>query len=292
MKLSASCMACMVSRQEEAIRNLPGEEEKSAFFREVLRTVANAREEDSAPVVPEQLSLLHERFFGTPYSFRELKRRYNGELLRREAGISQEIEKSADPLLAALRFSRVGNYIDFGAMGSVDDEKLDSLLNRASEEQVVAAEYAAFRADLAKASRLAFCADNCGEIVLDRLLLREIRRQYPSLSITVLVRGSEVLNDVTLEDTEEIGLTEEFRILPNGTGIAGTELSRICPEAHAALEEADVIVSKGQGNFETLHGCGLNVYYLFLCKCQWFTQRFGLEQFRGVFVNEKNQKIR
>ena len=53
-----------------------------------------------------------------------------------------------------------------------------------------------------------------------------------------------------------------------------------------------MIVSKGQGNFETLHGCGLNVYYLFLCKCQWFTQRFGLEQFRGVFVNEKNQKIR
>lgn len=292
MKLSTSCMACMVRRQEEAVRNFPEEEEKAAFFREVLRTVANARDGDSAPVVTEQLSRLHERFFGKPYSFQELKRKYNAELLRREAGISREIKKSDDPLLAALRFSRVGNYIDFGAMGSVDDEKLNSLLKRASEEQVDAAEYAAFRAGLNGASRLAFCTDNCGEIVLDRLFLQEIRRQYPSLSITVLVRGSEVLNDATLEDAEEIGLTEEFRVLPNGTGIAGTELSKICPEARAALEEADVIISKGQGNFETLHGCGLNIYYLFLCKCEWFTRRFGLEQFRGVFVNEKNQRIR
>lgn len=292
MKLSAACMACMVQRQADHLRDCPDEEKKSAYLREVLRVIAEAPETDSAPVTTERLNSLHETWFGAPFSFRELKRKYNAMMLAWEEKIRGEITASEDPLRLALQYARTGNYIDFGAMGSVDDEKLSSLLSQAKEEPVDEAEYAAFRRDLSAGKRLLYCTDNCGEIVLDKLFLREIKARYPQLEATVLVRGKEVLNDATREDAEEVGLSAVAAVLDNGTGVAGTDLSTVSPQAREALESADVIVSKGQGNFETLHGCGLNVYYLFLCKCDWFTQRFGLERFRGVFVNERNHRIR
>lgn len=291
MRLSADCMACMVKRQAENLKNCPDEQKKSDYMKAVLRMIESAPEGDSAPAVTERLNALHEEWFGTPFSFRELKRKYNAFMLARERKLEEEIAAAGDPLRAALQYARAGNYIDFGAMGSVDDEKLSALLARAKDEPVDEQELSALRKDLAAGKSLVYCTDNCGEIVLDKLFLREIGKQYPRLAITVLVRGREVLNDATLEDAEETGLTETAAVLGNGSGAAGTDLSRLSPEAKAALLGADVVISKGQGNFESLHGCGLNIYYLFLCKCDWFTRRFGLERFQGVFINEKNQKI-
>ncbi len=291
MRLSADCMSCMIRRQAENIRDYPDEEKKARYFREVLRLVGNAPEDACAPAVTERVNLLHETFFGNPYSFRELKEKYNRVMLEREQDIAAEIAASADPLRAALQFARVGNYIDFGAMGSVDDKKLSSLLARAQEEEIDDLEYDSFRRDLETAAKLVYCTDNCGEIVLDKLLIAELQKRYPEVEITVLVRGYEVLNDATLEDAEQVGLTKLARTLGNGSRAAGTVLNAVSREAFQALEEADVTVAKGQGNFESLHGCGRNIYYLFLCKCDWFTRRFGLERFQGVFINERNQRI-
>ena len=102
------------------------------------------------------------------------------------------------------------------------------------------------------------------------------------------LRGKKILNDATMEDARMIGLTEIADVIDNGTEIAGTCLELIDIKAKECIEAADVIISKGQGNFETLNGCGLNIYYLFLCKCEWFVKRFGMEQFKGVFINDKN----
>ena len=291
MRLSAACMACMVSRQAEALREEPDEDRKSEYLRQVLRVIGDAPEGMSAPVVTERIGALHEAYFGRPYSFRELKRRYNALMLGLEDAIGAEIAAAEDPLRLAVQYARVGNYIDFGAMGSVDDEKLRALLDRARQDELEETTYEAWKRDLDRAQRLVYCTDNCGEIVLDKLLIRQLKKRWPQLEITVLVRGGEVLNDATREDAEEVGLTGLTQVLGNGTQVAGTDLATISPEARRVFDEADVIVSKGQGNFETLHGCGRNVYYLFLCKCDWFTQRFGLERFRGVFVNEKDHQI-
>lgn len=289
MKLSADCIVCMVKRQAENLRDNFSEDKKTAYLKAVLQVILEAPEDASAPVVTERLNALYEAWFGSPFSFRELKQTYNAMMLEKEQEIAEEIAAAEDPLRLALQYARVGNYIDFGAMGSVNEEKLQSLLSGAKSDPVDEGELAALQKDLSAGKRLVYCLDNCGEIVLDKLLMKEIRRQYPRLKLTVLVRGKEVLNDATREDAETVGLSAVAAVLDNGTGIAGTELSHLSPEAEAALREADVILSKGQGNFETLHGCGLNIYYLFLCKCEHFTRRFGLKQFQGVLLNEKSQ---
>ena len=83
------------------------------------------------------------------------------------------------------------------------------------------------------------------------------------------------------------GLTKIADVIGNGSGVGGTWLPDISEEARSLLEQADVIISKGQGNFETLHECGLNIYYLFLCKCDLFVRLFDADLFQGMFVNEK-----
>ena len=106
-----------------------------------------------------------------------------------------------------------------------------------------------------------------------------------------MVRGQDAVNDVTMEDAKMVGLTEEVPVVTNNTSIQGVVFSKLTEEVKGLLDSADIIISKGQGNFESMHGCGKNIYYLFLCKCDMFSRRFGVERFHGMFVNENRVSL-
>lgn len=290
--LSVECMYCLIKRQMEVLQNYEDEEKKSKYLKEVFRIIANAKENETAPVIIAHINELHETYFKKSYSFDALKKQYNKLLLDKENIIEEFIQNTEDPLLTAIKYARVGNYIDFGAMGTIDNEKLESLLENASSESIDMDEYIHFKEDLFTGKHLVYLTDNCGEVVLDKLLIQTIKKLFPHIDIKIIVRGMPVLNDVTIEDAKMVGLTNVGKVIENGTKIAGTHLDDICGEAKEAINQADLIISKGQGNFETLHGCGLNIYYMFLCKCDWFVKRFKLKQYEGVFINEKNNRIK
>ncbi|MBR4283982.1 MAG: DUF89 family protein [Anaerotignum sp.] len=279
-------MHCLVKRQAENIKKYPDEEKKAEYLGKVLGIIANGAAEEPAPVLLSHIGRLHEAYFGKPFSFDELKKGYNAMLMEREEEIRQKISKADDSLALALRFSQIGNYIDFGALGSVDDNKLRDFLEQAETLPLSEETYSKFTENLKTAKKLVFLTDNCGEIVLDKLLLESIAKAYPQLERTIIVRGEPVLNDATMEDALQVSIDACGKVIPNGTNIAGTYIPWLSAEAKAEMDEADILIAKGQGNFESLHGCGLNIYYLFLCKCQWFMERFGLPQYSGVFINE------
>ena len=162
-----------------------------------------------------------------------------------------------------------------------------SLLKEDNKEPLNAQEYLHFRKDLSAASHLVYLTDNCGEIVLDKLVIILLKELCPELDITVIVRGFPVINDATMEDAQDIGLAELTTVIGNGSEVGGTWLPHISSEAREALESADLIIAKGQGNYETLHDCGLNIYYLFLCKCKWFQYQFNAKPLQGMFINER-----
>ena len=288
MKVSAECMHCLVKRQADNIKKYPDEEKKAAYLGKVLGIIANHAAEEPAPVLLSHIGRLHEVYFGKPFSFEELKQGYNAMMLEKEAEIREKITQAAAPLALALRFAQIGNFIDFGAMDSVDDAKLMEFLEQAETLPLLEDTYQSFTEDLKTAKKLVYLTDNCGEVVLDKLLMETIKQTAPHLEITIIVRGEPVLNDATMEDALQVGLETCGKVIPNGTNIAGTYIPWVSAEAKSALDEADLLISKGQGNFESLHGCSRNIYYLFLCKCQWFMERFGLPQYSGVFLNEKD----
>ena len=291
MEMSAQCLLCTFRKQAETVAQYSDEVKKAAYLKEVARYLGSLGPDDSSPYVSAEINKLHEQYFGFTRDLSDLKRIYNERMLRMEKEIEGKILAADDPLRAALQYARAGNYIDFGAMDSVDDDKLAEILDGAQGEILDPEEYACFVRELGSAHAFLEILDNAGEIVMDKLLIRQLKRQFPHLEIACMVRGNPIHNDVTMEDADSVGLTEECRVISSGDGIAGTEIERISTQARRAIEAADVILSKGQGNFETLLGCGFNVYYLFLNKCDWYMQFFRTERFHGMFINDRRTNM-
>lgn len=291
MKLSAMCIRCLIDKQEERIREFENENKKAAFLKEIAGIISSCEEFASAPYLVYRINLMYKKYFGDMFSYDKEKKEFNSLMLSLEEQIDARIHAEDDKekvLKNALNYARTANYIDFGATNHVSREQLLELLDKSVEEPLDEGTYCRFTQDLDSASHLVYLTDNCGEIVADKLLIRVLRERNPNLEITAIVRGMPVLNDATLEDAEAVGLTQTVKVIHNGNGVAGTQITLLSDEARHALGKADLIISKGQGNFETIHDCGLNIYYLFLCKCEWFSKRFGMERLKGVFANENS----
>lgn len=286
MRMNPFCLTCLIQSQELQIRNFEDEEKKLRYMKEILGYLSASDPDDSAPALVKSISRIYENYWGKKDGMEEAKKEFNDFLLSMEKDLEAQIRTHNDPVEAALCFARTGNYIDYSAVKDVSREKLLELFEEQEKDGLDQTEYAYFRQELTHASTLVYLADNCGEIVLDKIAIRILKEQFPHLNITVIVRGAPVVNDVDLDAAYYVGLDKTASVMDNGSEIAGTVLSDISPAARKELENADLIIAKGQGNFETLHGCGLNIYYLFLCKCDWFMRRFAAERFQGMLINE------
>lgn len=286
MRASSMCISCMLGKQDKLIRRFDNEEKKSEYMHRVLEILYKYGQSESSPWLAERINMLFESYWGN-IDYASLKHKYNQLLLDKEGEIERRTRKTDDAVKECIKYVCAGNYIDFSAVENVSEQVFEKLLNQAAQQMVSEEEYSHFTDDLAAAHKLVYLTDNCGEIVLDKLFIRLIQERYPSLQIHVIVRGQDVINDATLDDAREVGLTELVPCIGNGNGAPGSVIKRFSKEARQLLLDADVIISKGQGNFEGLFGEGLNPYYSFLCKCELFVRRFGLKQYESVFMKEE-----
>ena len=292
ISINTHCLQCFLNRNLEKARSLGDEATAFAFSKELLAHVLAAPEGVSSPWLNPGAVALLKKYYGVDTDdYEEEKRLSNTFVLERMDAIRSRIENAEDPLLAGLQFSILGNYLDFAALGrSVRFETLEDMLREAQDMQLDMDCYERLRRDLATGRKLLYLTDNCGEIVFDRLFAEQIAAQYPQLQITFCVRGGPTHNDATREDAITVGIP--FPVIDNGNTVGGTELSLLSSEAKRALEEADVVIAKGMGNTETMHGCGYNVYYAFLVKCSRFVQEFGKPLMTPMLVSERNHAHR
>lgn len=288
MVCNSNCIMCIAKRQALLAEKLPSESQRTAYLCEALRVIADNAPLFPAPVIIGKLGEVQKCFFGDIDHYAEVKHKYNLFMLEREEVISRRISASPQPLRTALLYSRAGNYIDFGAMHEVDDAMLERILDTADTEPLDDALFSLFTEELSAAKQLVLLTDNCGEIVLDKLLLRVIHQLYPHIELTVMVKQRPALNDATAEDAAEVGLDAVAQILGNGieSGTPGTWLPFLPESRRLILQKADIVLAKGQANLETLVGCGLRVWYLLLCKCQRFVAMTGQEQYSGMMLRE------
>ena len=287
MRLNSYCIRCLLDRQQERLEKFQDEEKKTAYMKKVAGIVGASEDEDSAPVMVWRFNKLYREYFGEAVDYRKEKEEYNRYVMEMENRLYQEILEAPDPLAMSIVYARIGNYIDFGAMQHVEKEQF--LKRFHNQEKNIPAEdtYQQFLKECKEGKNFVLLTDNCGEIVLDKLFVQELKKRFPHLDVTVMVRGEEVLNDATLEDAEMVGLFAVANVVDNGNGIAGTVERYLSREALEVLDRADVILGKGQANFETMNGCGRNIYYSFLCKCNWFSKRFNVPKYTGLFLRER-----
>ena len=281
------CTQCLLKKHLTNYPDTATEEERLTYIRRLFSILTDIAPGESSPVIVNRILTLQKEMFDQFVDYTDIKKHFNQLMLEQEDWIYADISSAPDPIRRAVQYVMKGNYIDFGVLSDVNSEKLMELLSQAKDQAIDDQIFEELIQDLTSAKNMVLLTDNCGEIVLDKLLVRTIMSQFPDLQIHVIVRGGHALNDATMEDACQVGLPDLVEVIGNGTCLQGTYLPDISKEARDLLEQADVILSKGQGNFESLQYCGLNIYYLFLCKCDLFTKRFHTHLYNGILTNDR-----
>ena len=282
-----TCLECYLQRNMETARKLGDEKTATAFCKELMGHLAALPDHETTPHLAPVVAEMFHRYYGLDKDrYREEKAASNAFVLERLPLIQSIAATAEDPVGAGLRLAILGNYLDFGALqGKISFEKLEEMIRDSLSMELDAAPLAQLKDDLSKAKHLLYITDNAGEIGFDRICAQQLQKAYPQLSITFCVRGGPALNDATREDAAAVGL--EFAIIDNGNDVPGTDLALMGEEARQALDKADVVIAKGMANVETMFGCGYNVYYAFLVKCQRFVELFGRPLMTPMLVSQR-----
>jgi len=272
MNIRLECVPCLVNQALRAAAEAtddPAVHER--VVREVLRLLTELDFTQPPPVVAQFVYRRVRELTGVDDPYREAKRRFNRLGLALLPGLEALVAAAPDPLLAAARLAAAANIMDLGAKVDLTEDEAAASLREAVDAPLLGVpEEFARRAR--EARKILYLCDNAGEIALDRLLIRALG---PS-RVTVAVRGRAVINDATYEDAAEVGLTDLVEVIDNGSDAPGTLLHDCSPEFVARFRAADLIISKGQGNYESLSSDPADIFFLFKVKCPVLGAHAGL----------------
>ena len=287
VRTSLDCIACLIRQTVEASRFAsadPAVHER--VMRHVLRMAAELDLSQAPPLLTQQVQRSIRALTGTDDPYRELKQRANEVVLGMLPDLTARIRSAADPLAAALRLAIAGNTIDAGANGAASVERIEQELSVAYERPFHG-DVDKFRRAVGSARSILFLTDNAGEIVIDRLLAELL----PIERITFAVRGAPVLNDATLADSTFAGLDRLAEVIVNGSDAPGTVLADCSVEFRRRFAAADLIIAKGQGNFETLNEEPRDIFFLFAVKCDVAARHVGLPRGTQVLVRSAIEDV-
>lgn len=285
MKTYCDCIPCLVQQSLGAVRFVtPDERIHEQVLREVLQ-MTSVMDMSQPPVAMAQV--VHRRIrelCRSPDPYRESKCRFNRLALDLLPAFERRLDEAKAPWDAAVRLAIGGNIMDLAVKSSLSEEHTRSSLEQALSEPLEG-DTGEFSAAVRAARRILYLTDNAGEIVFDRLLVERMPRE----KVTVAVRGSAVINDATLEDAEAAGLTRLVRVIDNGSDAPGTLLDDCSETFRRHFAEADLIISKGQGNYETLRDSSRRICFLLRVKCPIIARDVGCPV--GRMVLKLNQGL-
>ncbi len=277
MRTYLDCYPCFLRQALDAARHAQVNEElQQHILRQAMEILPTFDLQASPPEMGAYIHRLIRLELDNPDPYREAKERSTAEALSLYPRLKKLVANSADRLDAAVRLAIAGNIIDLGVSQTYD---LWGVVERMLTQEFAIDARIAFRAALATAQSVLYLADNAGETVFDRLLIETLE-----LPVTYVVKGSPVLNDATLEDARAAGLDQVATLLTNGTDIPGTILAKTSVEFQERYAKAELIIAKGQGNYETLSGSrNSKLFYLLQVKCPVIARDLGVAVGAMVF---------
>lgn len=271
MKTSFDCIPCFTRQGLDAARMVTDDEAvHEQLLREVLRAVAEMDLRRSPPAMGQCIHRLIRNLTGQSDPYREAKDRLNRLALDMYPGLQARVARSASPLETAVRLAIAGNVMDLGVNSRLAEEGVHEAIDEALRAPVHG-DAAAFAEAVSSARDILFLADNAGEIVFDRLLIERL----PLERVTVAVKGSPVINDATMKDATAVGLGELVEVIDNGSDAPGTILDDCSEAFRQRFDQADLIIAKGQGNYETLNEADKDIFFILKAKCPVIARDLG-----------------
>lgn len=272
MRTHLDCFPCLVRQALDSVRLFTEDvTTHERIVNGVLRELTAMDARLSPPEMGRRIHRMIREALGEEDPYREIKERSNALALEWCERLRSRVSQSADPLETALRLAIAGNIIDYGPTSRVDPDAVARTIEHALEAPLDPDAVEDLRRCIGDAERILYLGDNAGEICFDRLLVERLRLE----KVIFVVRGSPTINDATLADARVAGLTDLVRVIDNGTDIPGTVLEECSPAFREVFDRADLILAKGQGNYETLDiECG-RVFFLLMAKCSLVAGQLG-----------------
>lgn len=243
----------------------------------VLALLAEARLDLPPPVTVAEFHRIIRSELKNPDPYAALKKRSTEKALSLEGAAKRLIAQSEDPFATAVRFAIAGNILDFGAKTAWDEKRVEESFQAVGAKEIANDRTDELKREITRANTVLILADNAGEAVFDRVLIEH----FPgNPSVFYAVKGSPVINDVTEQDALDAGADRVSEIISNGADIPGTWLPACSADFLKIYTSADVVISKGQANFECLAGrldpeFERDVYFLLQIKCESLARRNG-----------------
>ncbi|WP_320175081.1 ARMT1-like domain-containing protein [Maridesulfovibrio sp.] len=283
MRTHLDCLPCFLKMALAGIRETcPGREDiHEKVVKHWAAGFASADLSESPPSLAGRLFREVADYVGEIDIFKIQKEEANKRVLELLPEVKNKVQASDDPLLAAMGVSIIGNYMDCAVMGEYDWEaELENLEHGLDHDA-----FSKFVHEVREHKSLLVLGDNAGEIGLDTILTGLLRDE--GVDVTYAVRGKNILNDATVVDAKVVGMTDLCEVVTSGVDTPGTVLNRCSPEFLVRLDESPVVLSKGQGNFESLWGVRPDVYYAFKVKCPVVADVTGHPMKTSLFCQEK-----
>ncbi len=288
MKTYVDCLPCLLNQALRAARAATDDEE---IHRQVINAVAELIPsfplDLSPPEIAQQAYRVINRITGVNDPYHKAKDEANNAVISFYPQMQKLVQQSTDSLFTACKLAIAGNSIDLGP--KFDYGGIDTLIGSIANSIPLAInDYGKLLSDLKNCRRLLYLGDNAGEIVFDRLLLEEIKR-YSQTEIYFVVRGKPVINDATMEDALSVEIDKLATVISNGTDAPATIISQCSDEILQLYKSADIIISKGQGNYESMDEEGGNIFFLLRAKCSLIAKSLGVDIGDYILKNKNNQ---
>ncbi|MCI5919156.1 MAG: ARMT1-like domain-containing protein [Roseburia sp.] len=282
MKMQEKCLPCVVN-QAIKVADMVGMKEKGNLLRRVFSYLSKVDYNaiTSPELIGEIFSIIKEET-GNQDPYKETRQKYNKMFLERLPAYEKEIEQSKNPFEEAVKYAIIGNVIDFNPIHELTILDVERHFKRLKGENLEINDASLLQKELETAKTILYLGDNCGEICLDKILLRKIKAMNPKVQIFFATRGAAVVNDSIEEDAYLVGIDEVATVVSNGDSSLGTVLSRTSKEFLQIYEKADVVIAKGQANYECLSTEKKNIYFLLMTKCQVIAKDIGVPEMKMI----------
>ncbi len=282
MKMQEKCLPCVVN-QAIKVADMVGMKEKGNLLRRVFSYLSKVDYNaiTSPELIGEIFSIIKEET-GNQDPYKETRQKYNKMFLERLPVYEKEIEQSKNPFEEAVKYAIIGNVIDFNPIHELTIRDVERHFKRLKGENLEINDASLLQKELETAKTILYLGDNCGEICLDKILLKKIKAMNPKVQIFFATRGAAVVNDSIEEDAYLVGIDEVATVVSNGDSSLGTVLSRTSKEFLQIYEKADVVIAKGQANYECLSTEKKNIYFLLMTKCQAIAKDIGALEMKMI----------
>ncbi len=288
MQTTHDCLPCFIRQALDAIRFATSDEKiHEDVLRKVMHFAADMDLKQSPPMMGQKIHRLVRQLSGNADPYKDIKDESNRYALELLPMLEKRFKEFSDPLEPAIRLSIAGNIIDFGVNRAVTPEVINNTIERSLTEPLFGSPDTLKDFSFPE-KKVLYLGDNAGEIVFDRLLLERLVAKR----IVFSVRGGPVINDVTYADAEQAGLHGLVEVIDNGSDAPGTVLSECSASFLEHFHDADIVIAKGQGNFETLSHVDKPVIFLLQAKCPVIARHIGCEVGTSViWLCEKHHKL-